>query len=155
MTKPPVARICWVQEKVLRKREGVQSVHFWGWCSFQILYGWAEVWKEPLSCSPCLSQGWITAARCSVWHLTIPSSLFPTSTSQTQTVNSSGWQATFYFVSGQYLPGSQQRLFGANPYRHRMNDCSQMQYLLSSFPRINTTSWLKQFYPPSPMKRQL
>lgn len=74
MTEPPVARICWVQEKVLRKSESVQSVHFWGWCFFQIPYGWAEVSKEPLSCSPCLSQGWIIAARKSAHHFTVPSS---------------------------------------------------------------------------------
>lgn len=165
MTKPVVARICWVHEKVLRKGKSVQSVHFWGCGFFQIPYGWAEEWREPVSCSPCLSRGWITAARNSTHHLTVSSSLFSASTSQSQNRESSGWQATLSLWAAStwsnilclgsiYLVHSK-GFFGTNLYCHRKNNHSQMKYLLSCLARINTTSWSKQFYPPSSMKRQL
>lgn len=82
------------------------------------------------------------AARNSAHHLTVSFSLFPTSTSQSQTVNSPGWQTRFYFLYGQYLPGAQQRLVGTYQYHRRSNNrfnSSQTQGLFSCFPKKLTS----------------
>lgn len=62
------------------------------------------------------------AARNTAHHLTASFFLLLTSTSQSQTVNSAGWQETFYFVYGYYLSGALKRLIGTCQYLQRMND---------------------------------
>lgn len=127
----------------LRLRFWVHFLRFW------VLYGWAEVWKEPLSCSPCWSQGQITAARHSVITLLFLLPCFPLLHHRLKQQVPQDSKQYFILCLGSICLVHWQRLFSTNLYYHRKNSFSQMQYWFSCSPKINMTSCLKQPYLPS------